>query len=43
MVFYRNKAGEVLVKLYVNEREVRLTTLPGGPYYRWEEFKQTIQ
>ena len=43
MVFYRNKAGNVLVKLYVNEREVRLTTLPGGPYYPWEDFKKTIQ
>ena len=43
MVFYRNKAGDVLVKLYVNEREVRLTTLPGGPYYPWEDFKKTIQ
>ncbi len=42
MVFYRNKAGDVLVKLYVNEREVRLVTLPGGPYYRWEDFKKTI-
>ena len=43
MVFYRNKAGNVLVKLYVNEREVRLTTLPGGPYYPWEDFKKTLQ
>ena len=43
MVFYRNKAGNVLVKLYVNEREVRLTTLPGGLYYPWEDFKKTIQ
>ena len=42
MVFYRNKTGEVLVKLYVNEREVRLTTLPGGPYYPWEDLKATM-
>ena len=42
MVFYRNKAGEVLVKFYVNEREVRLVTLPGGPYYRWEDVKRTM-
>ena len=42
-VFYRNKAGEVLVKFYVNEREVRLITLPGGPYYRWEDVKRTMQ
>ena len=42
MVFYRNKTGDVLVKLYVNEREVRLTTLPGGPYYRWDDLKRTM-
>ncbi|MBO4558416.1 MAG: histidine-type phosphatase [Bacteroidales bacterium] len=43
MVFYRNKAGEVLVKFYVNERETTLTTLPGGPYYRWEDVKKEFQ
>ena len=39
LIFYRNKAGEVLVKLLHNEREARIP-LPGGPYYRWEEFRK---
>ena len=43
LVFYRNKAGEVLVKCYMNEREARLLTLPGGPYYRWEEVKTAFR
>lgn len=43
MVFYRNKAGEVLVKFYMNERETSLLTLPGGPYYPWEEVKKAFR
>jgi len=39
MIFYRNKAGDVLVKFYLNERETSLISLPGGPYYRWEDVK----
>lgn len=39
MIFYRNKAGDVLVKFYLNERETQLVTLEGGPYYRWEDVK----
>jgi hypothetical protein len=39
MIFYRNKAGDVLVKFYLNERETPLISLPGGPYYRWEDVK----
>ena len=42
MVFYRNKAGKILVKCYYNEREVRLITLPGGPYYAWDEVKALL-
>lgn len=39
-VFYRNAAGEVLVHLFLNEREVRVN-VPGetGPYYRWDCLK----
>ena len=39
-VFYRNAAGEVLVHLFLNEREVRVN-MPGetGPYYRWDCLK----
>ena len=40
---YRNKAGEVLVKCYMNEREARLLTLPGGPYYRREEVNKAFR
>ena len=43
MVFYRNKAGEVLVKFYINEREATTLLLPGGPYYRWEDFKKAVR
>ena len=39
MVFYRNKAGDVLVKFYLNERETKLINLEGGPYYKWEDVK----
>ena len=40
MVFYRNAAGEVLVKFFINERETGLIGLEGGPYYKWEDVKQ---
>lgn len=39
LIFYRNKAGDVLVKLLHNEREARIP-LPGAPYYRWEDFRE---
>lgn len=41
LVFYRNDAGEVLVKFFYNEKECRLRGLKPyqGPYYRWEDFK----
>ena len=42
MIFYRNKAGDVLVKFYLNERETELLTLDGGPYYRWEDVKAML-
>ena len=40
LVFYRNRAGEVLVKCFINERETTLLNLPDGPYYRWEDVKK---
>ncbi|MBR4826282.1 MAG: hypothetical protein IKZ91_00155 [Bacteroidales bacterium] len=43
MIFYRNKAGDVLVKFYINERETSLITLPGGPYYKWEDVKEAFK
>ncbi|MEE3463310.1 MAG: histidine-type phosphatase, partial [Candidatus Cryptobacteroides sp.] len=40
-VFYRNDAGDILVKVLQNEQE---GTLPleavSGPYYRWNDFKE---
>ena len=43
MVFYRNKAGKVLVKCFINERETTLLGLPGGPYYDWVELKAVLR
>ena len=40
LVFYRDRAGEVLVKCFINERETTLLGLPDGPYYRWEDVKK---
>lgn len=46
LIFYRSrKAGKpVLVKVLVNEREVRLIGLEPvqGPYYNWEELREKI-
>jgi hypothetical protein len=38
MIFYRNKAGHVLVKFLYQEQERKLRELPSfaGPYYEWE-------
>ena len=40
MIFYKNAAGDVLVKFYINERETGLIGLEGGPYYKWEDVKK---
>lgn len=42
MIFYKNKKGDVLVKLLYNERE---TTIPAvqtycSPYYKWSELRE---
>lgn len=41
-VFYRNKAGEVLVRLMYNERDIALPIPDCGTpyYYRWTEVKE---
>ena len=41
MIFYKNEAGDVLVKMYRNENE---TTIPAlktfyGPYYKWSDLR----
>lgn len=40
MVFYKNNAGNVLVKCFINERETSLLGLPDGPYYAWDDVKK---
>lgn len=41
IVFYRNKQGDVLVKVLHNENEVRLPVKSDlAPYYRWEDFRR---
>jgi len=41
IVLYRNKQGEVLVKVLHNEKEVRLPFKSDvAPYYRWEDFRR---
>ena len=39
-VFYRNKAGNILVKFFINEREATLLNMEGGPYYDWQALKE---
>ena len=40
MVFYRNRKGDVIVKVLLNEREVKLPIQEeNGPYYSWSAFK----
>lgn len=43
-VFYRNKNGDVLVKILYNEKETSLPALKAfsGPYYRWEDLRKYI-
>ena len=42
-IFYRNKGGEVLVKLLHNEQEVRLPIQSAtAPYYRWEDVREAF-
>ena len=43
MVFYRNKAGDILVKCFINEREATLLGLPDGPYYAWDDLKESLR
>lgn len=45
LIFYRNRAGEVLVKFLYQEQECRLRGLEpvSGPYYRWEDVKNNLK
>lgn len=44
MIFYRNKKGDVLVKLLRNEVETTIPALKAvsGPYYRWDDLRGFI-
>lgn len=44
MIFYRNKAGKVLVKFLYNEQETLLRGMEPecGPYYSWDKVKSDI-
>lgn len=44
-IFYRNRKGEVLVKILHNERETTITRLKPlcGPYYRWEDLRPYLE
>lgn len=45
MIFYKNKKGEVLVKLLRNENETVIPALKPfkGPYYKWSELKAYLE
>lgn len=45
MIFYKNKAGDILVKFLHNEKETLLRGLEPveGPYYRWQTVKDNIE
>ncbi len=41
LIFFRNAAGDVLVKLLHNEHEVHLPLVAvEGPYYNWNELRR---
>lgn len=42
MIFYRNRKGDVLVKLMYNEKETTIPALQtfSGPYYKWSDLKE---
>lgn len=44
MVFYKNKKGEVRVKLLYNEKETSIPALKpeSGPYYTWSSLKEYL-
>ena len=41
MIFYRDKKGDVLVKILRNERETTISALKPykGPYYHWKDLR----
>ena len=43
-VFYKNKKGDVLVKILYNEKETSIPMLEAsnGPFYRWEDLRKYL-
>lgn len=41
-IFYRNKSGEIIVKVRYNEKDVfiPMANQESAPYYKWEDFRQ---
>lgn len=44
MIFFRNKSGDVLVKLQYNDKETTIPALKAfsGPYYRWTDLREYL-
>ena len=44
MIFYKNKAGDVLVKMLYNEKEVTIPALEtfSDPYYKWSDLREYL-
>ena len=44
MIFYKNKKGDVLVKILYNEKETVIPALKtdDGPYYRWDRLREYL-
>lgn len=44
MIFYRNRKGDVLVKMLDNEQETGIPSLKpySGPYYRWSDLREHL-
>lgn len=44
IVFFKNKAGDILVKFMLNEREIALPIATDSfPFYRWEDLRPYLQ
>ena len=45
MIFYRNKSGDILVKIMYNEKETTIPALKAvcGPYYKWSELEKHLK
>ena len=42
LIFYKNRKNDVLVKVLMNEREMRVIGLDGFPYYKWADIKNRL-